>query len=134
MRPEELVAAALHARDLAYAPYSRFLVGAALECDDGAVITGANVENASYGLTICAERTAVAAAAARGHRRFRALAVASGPGVSLCGACRQVLREFTLDLPIYLADATGQFRETSLARLLPDSFGPSNLGRETGAR
>lgn len=130
MRPEELVAAALHARGYAYAPYSRFAVGAALMCENGDVVTASNVENASYGLTICAERAAVFAATSRGHRRFRALAVASGPGASLCGACRQVLREFALDFPIYLADETAKFRATSLSELLPDSFGPSDLARD----
>lgn len=124
MTPEQLVAAALAARARAYAPYSHFQVGAALLLDDGSVVAGCNVENASYGLTTCAERTAVFTAVASGARSFRALAVATGPGASPCGACRQVLREFAPDLPIYIADAAGNYRSTSLAALLPDAFGP----------
>lgn len=128
MTPEELVQQALVARSRAYAPYSKFRVGAALLAEDGRVFLGANVENASYGLTNCAERSAVFHAVNSGARRFRALAVATEPGASMCGACRQVMREFATDLPVYLADATGRYRKTSLAELLPDSFGPDSLG------
>ena len=124
-----LVAAALAARDRAYAPYSGFAVGAALLTIDGAVITGCNVENASYGLTVCAERNAVFRAVGDGVLEFRALAVASGPGASMCGACRQVVREFAPGITVHLADATGAFRTTTIAALLPDSFGPETLDR-----
>jgi cytidine deaminase len=133
-RPDdgELVAAARAARERAYAPYSGFRVGAALRTDQGEVVTGANVENASYGLAICAERAAVAAAVAQGYRRFEAIAVA-GPGadpVTPCGACRQVLREFPrgVDLQVLCAGEAGErVLATTLGALLPDSFGPDSL-------
>jgi cytidine deaminase len=128
----DLVAAARAARERAYAPYSGFRVGAALLTDGGEVVTGVNVENASYGLAICAERVAVAAAVARGHRRFEAIAVA-GPGVdpvTPCGACRQVLREFPrgVDLEVLCAGEAGErLLATTLGELLPHSFGPDSL-------
>jgi cytidine deaminase len=127
-----LVAAARAARARAHAPYSGFKVGAALLADDGSVVTAANVENASYGLSICAERSAVVRAVAEGHRRFVAIAVA-GPGqapVSPCGACRQVLRELPAGpkLVVLAAGESGdQVSRRTLAELLPDSFGPENL-------
>jgi cytidine deaminase len=129
----ELVAAARAARDRAYAPYSGFRVGAALLTEQGDVVTAANVENASYGLAICAERSAVVAAVAAGSRSFTALAVAgNGPDpVTPCGACRQVLREFPngADLEVLCAGESGdKLLTTTLGALLPDSFGPDNLG------
>jgi len=120
----QLVDAARAARRKAYAPYSRFRVGAALLAADGTVYTGANVENASYGLTICAERVAIGNAVSDGRRRFRAIAVvASGRQVTPCGACRQVLAEFG-DLEVLVADARrgappATFR---LRDLLPAAF------------
>ena len=128
----ELVAAARAARDRAYAPYSGFRVGAALLTDQGDVISAANVENASYGLAICAERSAVVAAVAAGYRSFLAVAVAgNGPDpVTPCGACRQVLREFPngTDLEVLCAGETGdRLLTTTLGALLPDSFGPEDL-------
>jgi cytidine deaminase len=127
MSPDELVNEAMEARKHAYAPYSKFAVGAALLAASGRVYRGANVENASYGLTVCAERAAISAAVVAGERNFTALAVATAPGVSMCGACRQVAREFGPDLIVHLAAADGSFRTTSLAALLPDSFGPGSL-------
>ncbi len=125
---EALVAAALAAREQAYAPYSHYHVGAALLTEDGALITGANVENAVYPLGICAERVAVAKAVSEGHRRFRAIAVASETGVAPCGACRQTLREFAEHLPILLVDAQGRVvREVDLADLLPLAFSAQDL-------
>ena len=129
----ELVAAARAARDRAYAPYSGFRVGAALLTEQGDVVTGANVENASYGLGICAERAAVVAAIAAGYRRFEAIAIAgTGPDpVTPCGACRQVLREFPrgVDLAVLCAGEEGEhLLTTTLGTLLPDSFGPESLG------
>lgn len=129
---EALIAAACAARPSAYAPYSHFTVGAALLADDGRVYTGVNVENASYGLTVCAERNAVGAMALTGGRRVLALAVCTENGVTPCGACRQVLSEFAPDegdAPVWIVDGAGGVRETSLAALLPDSFGPRHLHR-----
>jgi cytidine deaminase len=122
-----LITAACEARRLAYAPYSRYAVGAAILAEDGRVFTGVNVENASYGLTICAERTAVAKMVSEGGRRILAVAVCTENGGSPCGACRQVLAEFSGDIPIWLSDVQGHARQTTLHRLLPDSFGPEHL-------
>lgn len=120
----ELVAAALTARLQAYAPYSKFLVGAALRTPDGKQFLGCNVENASYGLTICAERTAIFSAVAAGEQQFARLAIASAGGVAPCGACRQVVAEFAPQLPILLVDAQQPDRvaEVNLADLLPGRF------------
>jgi cytidine deaminase len=115
----------------AYAPYSRFPVGAAVLTDDGAVIAGSNVENASYGLTVCAERVAVWTAVAAGARTVRAMAVVAlkGAGATPCGACRQVLREFVpndADLIVVVEGGEGSI-QIPLSSLLPLSFGPENL-------
>lgn len=127
-----LLAEAEVARDAAYAPYSRFQVGAALLCEDGTVQRGCNVENASYPAGICAERTAVAAAVARGQRRFRAIAVAGPDGVAItpCGICRQVLSEFSADgaLRVVARDAAGAIQAITIGVLLPGAFGPDALG------
>ena len=125
---QELINEAVCARKQAYAPYSHFAVGAALLTTCGEIIRGCNVENASYGLTICAERSAVFNAIGKGHTTFQALAVSLKGSGSPCGACRQVLNEFAPDLIILLADPEGlNLRETTLSELLPDAFGPSNL-------
>ncbi len=123
----KLIAAACAARQRAYAPYSHYMVGAAVLADDGQIYTGVNVENASYGLTICAERAAVFAMVAAGGRRLQAVAVCTGNGGSPCGACRQVLAEFAADVPVFLSDTAGQTRRTSLLTLLPDHFGSEDL-------
>lgn len=119
-----LIEAACAARLLAYAPFSQYLVGAALLTDAGDIIVGCNVENASYGLTMCAERVAVGTAVAAGQRAFRAIAIATSTGGTPCGACRQVLAEFCPDLPILLVavDAGNEITETTLAKLLPGRF------------
>jgi cytidine deaminase len=126
---DSLVAAAQAAQRRAYAPYSNFHVGAALESQDGAVFVGCNVENASYGLTICAERAAICAAVSAGVRRFRRAVVVSDsdPPAAPCGACRQVLAEFGRDLRI---DAVGPSRTMSwsLSELLPAAFSKDQLG------
>ena len=127
---QALIEAAVDVRANAYAPYSRFLVGAAILTTDHKIVTGVNVENASFGLTICAERTAVGAAVAAGYRQFSAIAVASRGGASPCGACRQVLGQFAMDMDVLLIDLDdGQsVRKLSLRKLLPDAFtfGPTD--------
>ncbi len=123
MSDAELLAAAEIARGHAYAPYSRFSVGAALLCDDGTVVTGCNVENASYGMTMCAERTAVFSAVASGRTHFNTIAVAGPPGVTTppCGACRQVLAEFARDARLLYTTAGGH-ETTTVDALLPATF------------
>jgi cytidine deaminase len=125
---DSLITAARSAQARAYAPYSKFRVGAALEATDGTVFLGCNVENASYGLTICAERAAVCAAVSAGVKRFRRAVVVSDvdPPAAPCGACRQVLAEFGLDLPI---EGVGSQRTLTwrLSDLLPVPFGPEQL-------
>jgi cytidine deaminase len=130
MTPEELIDTAKKARKKAYAPYSHYKVGAALLSKSGKVYTGCNVENASYGHTVCAERTAVLKAVSEGETEFEAIAVVTKNGGSPCGACRQVLSEFAPKLTIYIADKNGEYRTTSMKKLLPDSFTPAHL--ETG--
>jgi cytidine deaminase len=124
-----LTAAARRAATAAYAPYSRFSVGAAVLMADGRVFTGCNVENASFGLTNCAERTAVFAAVAAGSRRLRAVAVFTPtPSPTLpCGACRQVLHEFGPEAQVLSICAGAGHVETTLAALLPHAFGPADL-------
>jgi cytidine deaminase len=125
---DRLVRAAGDARDQAYAPHSHFYVGAALLVADGEIVSGCNVENASYSLSICAERVAVAAAVAQGHRKFQAIAIASVGGVPPCGACRQFLSEFGMDLSIIMTDVlTGARQIRSLTQLFPDAFDASSL-------
>ena len=128
---KKLLAAALAARENAYAPYSKFKVGAAVETADGHIFTGCNVENASYGLTCCAERNAVFAAIGRGARSFKALCVVADTEepVAPCGACRQVLAEFPFE-KIILANCKGLTKIMTVAELLPYGFGPEALELE----
>lgn len=125
---DPLVAAARAAQQRAYAPYSKFRVGAAIEAEDGTIFTGCNIENASYGLTICAERAAIGTAVTAGARRFRRAAVVSesDPPAAPCGACRQVLSEFGLDLELLMVGTTSE-RRAMLRDLLPLAFGPEQL-------
>ena len=113
----------------AYCPYSHFAVGAALECDDGTVFTGCNIENAAYSPSICAERTAVAKAVSEGHRKFTRIAVASsGEDYCVpCGVCRQVLEEFSPEIQVLCVNGAGEYRSFSLQELLPHSFNSSSL-------
>ena len=136
MDKNDLIALAVNAMQTAYAPYSGFTVGAALETADGTVYTGCNIENAAFTPTVCAERVAFFQAVRDGHRAFRQLAVAGGKGGILtsftppCGVCRQVMREFcTDDFPVYLYDGE-TIRETTLGALLPLSFGPDNVAKQ----
>ena len=121
---DALVAAATAAREKAAASYSHFHVGAALLAEDGRVFSGCNVESASYGLTICAERTAVVKAISEGARRFRAVAVVTGADepTSPCGACRQVLWDQCRDVAVVMATTGGKLEETTLAALIPRAF------------
>ena len=125
--PIEFINAALAVRMRAHAPYSKFLVGAAVKADDGTVYAGCNVENASYGLTICAERNAIAQMVAAGRRRAEELAVATFGGHAPCGACRQVLAEFAKDMVVWLVDVDSSGKplsgaRTTLGDLLPNRF------------
>ncbi len=120
---DRLIESALKAQGNAYAPYSGFPVGAAVLASDGRVFLGCNVENSSFGLTVCAERNAVAAAVVAGARPTAVAVVANGSAVAPCGACRQVLSEFDKGMPVVLASATeGQRQVTSLDALLPEAF------------
>lgn len=117
-----LQACAAAAKQHAHAPYSRFHVGAALLASDDRIFAGANVENASYGLTVCAERVALAAAITAGAREFVALAIVADAAASPCGACRQVLAEFAATLPLRCYVGKVEFLHTDVAALLPHAF------------
>ena len=128
MTSTQLLQHAVEARMAAYAPYSNFQVGAALLAENGEVFTGCNVENASYGMTICAERVAVFKAISEGVKTFKAIAISVPGGGAPCGACRQVLNEFSPQLKIILGDEFGSsLRETTLDNLFPSAFGPRNI-------
>lgn len=125
---ERLVRAAIEARDQAYAPHSHFYVGAALMASGGVIVSGCNVENASYSLSLCAERVAASAAVASGHRSWLAMSIASVGGVMPCGACRQFLSEFNGNLTLIMVDVIDGTRTTKkLSQLLPDAFDGSSL-------
>lgn len=129
MSTEELCQKAIAMLDLAYVPYSHFPVGAALECEDGTVFTGCNIENAAYGPTNCAERTAVFKAVSEGRRRFTRIAIASRSEnfCPPCGVCRQVLMEFSPDMDVILTTPSGKTKTLSLRDLLPCTFGSAML-------
>lgn len=131
MNASELIARARAAREAALAPYSGFKVGAALETVDGAIITGCNIENATYGLTICAERLAIFKALSEGHREFRRIAVVADTAEPTppCGACRQVLWEFAGDLELLLANLHGVTARHQMRDLLPNAFDRRYLDR-----
>ncbi|MBL8860859.1 MAG: cytidine deaminase [Planctomycetes bacterium] len=128
-RDDALVAAAIGALRHAYSPYSKIQVGAALQASDGRVFTGCNVENASFGMTWCAERTAIVKAVSEGTREFVTLVIATNlpRAIMPCGACRQVLHEFAPDLRIVVVGADGQRYATILSDILPEAFGPGDL-------
>jgi cytidine deaminase len=127
----ELVALAAEARQKAYAPYSEFLVGAALLGRSGRVYTGCNVENAAYPMTTCAERTSIVKAVSEGEREFEGIAVVTATGATPCGSCRQILREFggpEGNLRVIVADTAGEVRTFTIDELLPEGFTPEQLG------
>ena len=125
----KLMSAAIEARRRAHAPFSNFQVGAALEAEDGRIFTGCNIENATYGLTMCAERVAMFKAISEGARRFRAIAVATGAATLTppCGACRQILWEFAGDLSVELGNERGQTETFRMRDLLPNAFDSRSL-------
>ena len=124
----ELLEKACDMLEFSYAPYSKFRVGACLLCEDGRLFTGCNIENASYGATICAERTAVSKAVSEGARRFIAIAIAGDEGFPWpCGICRQVLNEFAPDIRVICGNRAGGMQVTTLRELLPHGFGPADL-------
>ena len=130
MTEQELCQTAVKMLDMAYVPYSHFPVGAALECSDGTVFTGCNVENAAFGSTICAERTALLKAVSEGHREDWVAIAIAGRGEDYCwpcGSCRQMLYEFAPDLRVLAARGDGDYQAVSLAELLPHGFGPKSL-------
>jgi len=126
---DKLIQTAIEMLDRAYVPYSHFPVGAALECADGSVYTGCNVENASYGLAICAERTAAVKAVSEGHRDFKRIVIAgnSEDHCTPCGACRQFLYEFAPGMEVICLNAKREAMKTTLSDLLPHGFGPEHL-------
>ena len=127
---DTLINAARAARERAFAPYSRFKVGAALETEDGTIITGCNIENATYGLTVCAERVAVWKAVSDGHRAFRGVAIVADTEAPTppCGPCRQILWEFCGDVEVVLANLIEEKGRYRLADLLPLPFDARLLG------
>jgi cytidine deaminase len=130
MMEKDLVEIAKKARENAYAPYSKFKVGAAILTEDGRIFTGVNVENASYGLSICAERVAVFKAVSEGYRKFKAIAVVADTDnpTPPCGACRQVLAEFG-NIDVIMANLKGDVKIMKLSELLPEAFTPEDLRR-----
>ncbi len=137
----QLIKKAMDERKNSYSPYSHYRVGAALLCTDGSVVCGCNVENASYGATVCAERSAVFAAVSSGESDFRAIAIVGGDESETdvmsdyaypCGICRQVLREFTdpTAFTVIVARSVSEYKEYKLSELLPESFGPEHVTKE----
>ena len=125
---KQLIQKAIDARQRAYAPYSNYPVGAALLTRNGQIFSGANVENAAYPTTMCAERVAVFKAVTEGEQEFDAIAVVTDNGGTPCGSCRQVLAEFGLDTIVLIADDNGNLvQETTVAGLLPQAFTPKDL-------
>jgi cytidine deaminase len=125
---DKLIETSLGARRWAYAPYSKYAVGAALLTSSGKVYDGVNVENAAYPTSMCAERVAVFKAVSEGEKKFTAIAVATSNGGTPCGACRQVLSEFGLDTKVLILNGDGKIeRETTVGELLPGAFGPQDL-------
>jgi cytidine deaminase len=128
---EHLLKVAIEAREKSYSPYSHYKVGAALLTTHGKIYTGCNIENAAYTPSNCAERTAIFKAISEGDQDFAAIAVVTINGGAPCGVCRQVIREFAPNLTIIVGNIAGDYQVLTLPDLLPNSFGPENLPRET---
>ncbi|EEH43737.1 cytidine deaminase [Paracoccidioides brasiliensis Pb18] len=129
---QTLSSKAIAAKEAAYCPYSKFRVGACLLTEEGEFVVGANVENVSYPVGVCAERCAFGTAVVAGHKSFKAIAVATdiSPGASPCGMCRQFMREFcTQSFPVYMYGKDGKYVMKTMGELLPNSFGPDELPR-----
>jgi len=128
----QLIALAAKAKENAYVPYSKFRVGAALLCEDGQVFTGCNIENASYGLTNCGERTAIFKGVSEGKKNFKALAISTDTEeiTSPCGSCRQVILEFGKDIDVIMANVHGEYKVAKAGELLPLAFSPDKLEEE----
>lgn len=133
MNYQELVEEAIKAKEKAYAPYSHFRVGAALETAEGKIYTGCNIENASFGLAICAERVAIFKAVSDGCQNFKALAVAgdSDNFCSPCGSCRQVMAEFAPDMPVIMVGANKKYQVQKVGELIPGYFNKNELNRRS---
>jgi len=128
MKKDELIKAAIKMKEMAYVPYSGFRVGAALLTKDDKIYTGCNIESASYTPTNCAERTAIFKAVSEGDMDFKAIAITGDSEYTFpCGVCRQVMREFSHDLKIYIVKNENEYKEFTLKELLPHSFGPEDL-------
>ena len=126
---KKLIKEAEKARNRAYTPYSKFKVGAAVLCDDGKIFTGCNIENASFGMSVCAERVAIFKAVSEGSTKFEAIAVIGDTDkpCSPCGACRQVISEFGEDIPLIMANLKGDVKIKKIGDLLPEAFGKKDL-------
>jgi len=124
---KDLLDAARQARENSYSPYSKFSVGAAVRASSGRIYTGCNIENAAYGLTVCAERVAIWKAVSEGEREFTGLAVVTDSRSTPCGSCRQVMREFVDDLPVLIGDLSDEAFLTRLGELLPHAFSMGDL-------
>ena len=123
----ELISKAIQMMEKAQAPYSNYSVGAAIRIDEKTIVGGCNIENASYPLSICAERTALFSAIAQGYREFKSMAIATKTGGTPCGSCRQVIWELCGDIPIFICDTNGIINETSSGALLPTPFDKKHL-------
>ena len=123
MTPEKLIQHAIKGQERAVAPYSNYLVGAALLTDSKTVILGCNVESKAYPTTLCAERVAIFSAISQGFTNFTALALITKDGASPCGSCRQIIHEYAADIPIYIANESGEYITRNISELLPFPFG-----------
>ena len=130
MTDRKLISLATDVMANSYSPYSRFKIGAAIECTDGSVFTGCNIENAAFGAAMCAEAVAIASAVSSGHRDFKRIAITSEGSAYCfpCGSCRQLLSEFSPDVEVLCARADGRYVSYPLATLLPISFGKEQIG------